>query len=83
MICRRWKDYSSDDITLFKELPEWRQIVEDIETLISYQKIILQAFDDGEEIGREARMEEEYGLGFDAGLEEAERLQKLEQSKKT
>lgn len=72
----KWRSRSSNDISLFEPLPDWREIVEDIEILIKESEKLLTianeensrsvqvGFDDGYERGRDD--------GFEAGYSEAE-----------
>jgi hypothetical protein len=45
-IVHRYKDWSSKDINLYKPLPDWRQIIEDIEYLTN-QNLIRKAYTNG------------------------------------
>lgn len=71
-IRRRWKDFSPTDITLYKDLPNWQIIVEDIYYLLTAQdeteKDVTKAYNAGYQDGHDVQLEREYEIGYEDGL---------------
>ena len=70
-IFRRWLDYSPKDINLWKELPDWKIIVEDIKFLLGILTPLRSRWQ--QEMNRVYELAHE--KGYEKGLKEAQESQ--------